>query len=185
MVIDTESMSPLCLMSLVPHLAVLRTPTQRTDARGAEGGGGDGSGWHPPWAPSAPDARGLGGKHSFIFKLNNRAQAVNLALATLSFDFVGTCLDESSEDLGTIQVPPPPPLDPRGFRSPAGTYAQRWTVPAGCSLGTQHQLMCSSSSSNSGSGGSGGSSNSGRFHVGCCVPRLQGSALLLRTTCMR
>lgn len=32
-------------------------------------------------------------------------QAVNLALATLSFDFVGTCLDESSEDLGTIQVP--------------------------------------------------------------------------------
>lgn len=34
-----------------------------------------------------------------------RAQSVNLALATLSFDFVGTCLDESSEDLGTIQVP--------------------------------------------------------------------------------
>lgn len=32
-------------------------------------------------------------------------QAGNLALATLSFDFVGTCLDESSEDLGTIQVP--------------------------------------------------------------------------------
>jgi len=32
-------------------------------------------------------------------------QSVNLALATLSFDFVGTCLDESSEDLGTIQVP--------------------------------------------------------------------------------
>lgn len=32
-------------------------------------------------------------------------QAVGLALAALSFDFVGTCLDESSEDLGTIQVP--------------------------------------------------------------------------------
>ena len=33
-------------------------------------------------------------------------QAVSLALAALSFDFVGTCLDESSEDLGTIQVGP-------------------------------------------------------------------------------
>lgn len=31
-------------------------------------------------------------------------QAISLALAALSFDFVGTCLDESSEDLGTIQV---------------------------------------------------------------------------------
>ncbi|CAL8462392.1 g1925 [Coccomyxa elongata] len=34
-----------------------------------------------------------------------REQAVSLALQCLSFDFVGTCLDESSEDLGTIQVP--------------------------------------------------------------------------------
>lgn len=34
-----------------------------------------------------------------------RTQAVQLALQCLSFDFVGTCLDESSEDLGTIQVP--------------------------------------------------------------------------------
>ena len=33
-----------------------------------------------------------------------REQAVSLALGALSFDFVGTCLDESSEDLGTIQV---------------------------------------------------------------------------------
>jgi hypothetical protein len=33
-------------------------------------------------------------------------QAISLALAALSFDFVGTCLDESSEDLGTIQVLP-------------------------------------------------------------------------------
>ena len=32
------------------------------------------------------------------------SQAISLALAALSFDFVGTCLDESSEDLGTIQV---------------------------------------------------------------------------------
>ncbi|KAK2077922.1 hypothetical protein QBZ16_003790 [Prototheca wickerhamii] len=32
-------------------------------------------------------------------------QALRLALACLSFDFVGTCLDESAEDLGTIQVP--------------------------------------------------------------------------------
>ena len=32
------------------------------------------------------------------------AQAVSLALQCLSFDFVGTCLDESAEDLGTIQV---------------------------------------------------------------------------------
>ncbi|KAK9818400.1 hypothetical protein WJX72_012091 [[Myrmecia] bisecta] len=34
-----------------------------------------------------------------------KEQAVSLALAALSFDFVGTCLDESAEDLGTIQVP--------------------------------------------------------------------------------
>ena len=33
-----------------------------------------------------------------------REQAVALALKCLSFDFVGTSLDESSEDLGTIQV---------------------------------------------------------------------------------
>ncbi len=31
-------------------------------------------------------------------------QGLNLALACLSFDFVGTCLDESSEELCTIQV---------------------------------------------------------------------------------
>ena len=31
-------------------------------------------------------------------------QAVALALSCLSYDFIGTCLDESSEDLGTIQV---------------------------------------------------------------------------------
>ena len=31
-------------------------------------------------------------------------QAVAVALQCLSYDFVGTCLDESSEDLGTIQV---------------------------------------------------------------------------------
>ncbi|PNW69825.1 hypothetical protein CHLRE_19g751347v5, partial [Chlamydomonas reinhardtii] len=34
-----------------------------------------------------------------------RAECLNLALACLSFDFVGTCLDESSEELCTIQVP--------------------------------------------------------------------------------
>lgn len=34
-----------------------------------------------------------------------REQAVALSLACLSFDFVGTCVDESAEDLGTIQVP--------------------------------------------------------------------------------
>lgn len=33
-------------------------------------------------------------------------QAVQLALGCLSFDFVGTCLDESAEDLGTIQARP-------------------------------------------------------------------------------
>ena len=32
-------------------------------------------------------------------------QGVSLALHCLSFDFVGTCLDESSEEVGTIQVP--------------------------------------------------------------------------------
>ena len=31
--------------------------------------------------------------------------AVSLALACLSYDFVGTCLDESGDDLGTVQVP--------------------------------------------------------------------------------
>lgn len=35
-----------------------------------------------------------------------REQGLSLALQCLSFDFVGTCLDESAEDLGTIQVPP-------------------------------------------------------------------------------
>mmetsp|Transcript_24027 Transcript_24027/g.60483 ORF Transcript_24027/g.60483 Transcript_24027/m.60483 type:complete len:1061 (+) Transcript_24027:348-3530(+) len=34
-----------------------------------------------------------------------REQGLSLALQCLSFDFVGTCLDESAEDLGTIQVP--------------------------------------------------------------------------------
>jgi exportin-7 len=34
-----------------------------------------------------------------------RAAAAALALACLSFDFVGTCLDESADDMGTIQVP--------------------------------------------------------------------------------
>lgn len=32
-------------------------------------------------------------------------QAMALALGCLSFDFVGTCVDESAEDLGTIQIP--------------------------------------------------------------------------------
>ncbi|KAK9853645.1 hypothetical protein WJX84_008704 [Apatococcus fuscideae] len=32
-------------------------------------------------------------------------QAVGLSLACLSFDFFGTCMDDSSEDLSTIQVP--------------------------------------------------------------------------------
>ena len=31
-------------------------------------------------------------------------QAIGLALACLSFDFFGTCMDDSSEDLSTIQV---------------------------------------------------------------------------------
>ena len=34
-----------------------------------------------------------------------KEQTVSLALRCLSFDFVGTSLDESTEDLGTIQVP--------------------------------------------------------------------------------
>ena len=36
-----------------------------------------------------------------------REAALSLVLACLSFDFVGTCLDESADDLGTIQVPTP------------------------------------------------------------------------------
>lgn len=34
-----------------------------------------------------------------------REQAIALSLKCLSFDFIGTSLDESSEDLGTIQIP--------------------------------------------------------------------------------
>ena len=34
-----------------------------------------------------------------------REQAMSVALCCLSFDFVGTCVDESAEDLGTIQIP--------------------------------------------------------------------------------
>ncbi|KAH7288361.1 hypothetical protein KP509_31G023600 [Ceratopteris richardii] len=34
-----------------------------------------------------------------------KEQAINLALKCLSYDFVGTTLDESSEDIGTIQIP--------------------------------------------------------------------------------
>ncbi|KAH9557462.1 hypothetical protein CY35_07G085500 [Sphagnum magellanicum] len=34
-----------------------------------------------------------------------REQAITLSLKCFSFDFVGTSLDESSEDLGTIQIP--------------------------------------------------------------------------------
>eukprot|EP00882_Tetradesmus_deserticola_P016315 GHRQ01017417.1.p1 GENE.GHRQ01017417.1~~GHRQ01017417.1.p1 ORF type:complete len:285 (+),score=122.06 GHRQ01017417.1:116-856(+) len=43
--------------------------------------------------------------------LDNRAdaklkeQGLTLALSCLSFDFVGTCLDDSAEDMSTIQVP--------------------------------------------------------------------------------
>lgn len=33
------------------------------------------------------------------------AQGLQLALQCLSFDFVGTCMDDSSEELWTIQVP--------------------------------------------------------------------------------
>lgn len=36
-----------------------------------------------------------------------KEQAVSLVLACLSYDFVGTSSDDSSEDLGTIQVPSP------------------------------------------------------------------------------
>ena len=31
-------------------------------------------------------------------------QAILLALSCLSFDFVGTCIDDSAEEIGTIQV---------------------------------------------------------------------------------
>lgn len=60
-------------------------------------------------------------------------QAVQLALQCLSFDFVGTCLDESSEDLGTIQVPsgePPMPTRQRSARSPpTRTHVHRPHTP--------------------------------------------------------
>jgi hypothetical protein len=61
------------------------------------------------WVGSASSRRSTG-----IGRGSNEAQwvplllqAVSLALQCLSFDFVGTCLDESSEDLGTIQARPP------------------------------------------------------------------------------
>ena len=38
------------------------------------------------------------------YKVTMFLQALSLALQCLSFDFVGTCLDDSSEDFGTIQV---------------------------------------------------------------------------------
>ena len=31
-------------------------------------------------------------------------QAISLALSCLSFDFVGTCIDDSAEEMATIQV---------------------------------------------------------------------------------
>jgi hypothetical protein len=33
-----------------------------------------------------------------------RTQGLTLALSCLSYDFVGTCVDDSSEDMTTIQV---------------------------------------------------------------------------------
>lgn len=52
--------------------------------------------------------------------------AVNLVLKSLSFDFVGTSLDESAEDLGTIQVPSSwrtPLEEPRTMALLLSTYA--------------------------------------------------------------
>ncbi len=45
-------------------------------------------------------------------------QAVAVALQCLSYDFVGTCLDESSEDLGTIQVRSSPTSSSDEFMTP-------------------------------------------------------------------
>jgi hypothetical protein len=41
-----------------------------------------------------------------------REQALKLTLGCLSYDFIGTSIDESSEDVGTVQARPPPPLPP-------------------------------------------------------------------------
>jgi hypothetical protein len=59
-----------------------------------------------------------------------KEQAVQLALQCLSFDFVGTCLDESSEDLGTIQVPSGEPHTAQ----PACTQATRACRCSWCRL---------------------------------------------------
>jgi exportin-7 len=78
---------------IVPPPGVGPPPPSEGDAP-CEGGGA----FTPAWAataanPGAPsDARLL-------------EAAVSLALACLSFDFVGTCLDESADDLGTVQAP--------------------------------------------------------------------------------
>ena len=60
---------------------------------GGAGGGGSGGGLKEG-GEDGPDAKLC-------------EATLQLVLACLSFDFVGTCLDESAEDLGTIQVPTP------------------------------------------------------------------------------
>ncbi len=41
-----------------------------------------------------------------------REQALKLTLGCLSYDFIGTSIDESSEDVGTVQARPPLPCPP-------------------------------------------------------------------------
>ena len=80
-------------LGIVPPPGVGPPPPADGDPPG-EGGGALGPAWASTAAsPGAPtDSRLL-------------EAAVGLALACLSFDFVGTCLDESADDLGTVQAP--------------------------------------------------------------------------------
>ena len=47
------------------------------------------------------------GLRRWLTSLPSLAQALQLSVACLSFDFVGTSLDESAEDLATLQIPSP------------------------------------------------------------------------------
>ena len=47
-----------------------------------------------------------------------REHSLNLALVCLGYDFIGTTLDEASEELGTIQVPQPPQQQQKQQKQP-------------------------------------------------------------------
>jgi len=85
----------------------------------------------PNQPPLRPQARSQDEKEKML------DQTLNLALKCLSYDFVGTCLDESSEDLGTIQVPTswrPYLEDPQTMVLFIDTYAATQPPLSNCAL---------------------------------------------------